>query len=84
MKIMQRLLATGMATLLTYLITRWWLGTPWSELTWTWLNQRLGGQRPGLASDIELIAVLACALAVSVGIVMLLVRALRRGGQRGL
>lgn len=48
----------------TYLLTRWWLGSWWSERTWTWLNQTFG-QDIGLASDVELFLVLACAFSLS-------------------
>lgn len=48
----------------TYLLTKWWLGSWWSERTWTWLNQMFG-QDTGLASDVELLLVLACAFSLS-------------------
>jgi hypothetical protein len=51
----------------TYLIVWWWLGTAWSERYWTWLNRLLGGQIPGLASDVELVSVLLLALLASTG-----------------
>lgn len=44
------------------LLARWWLRSDWSEATWAWLNMRIGaGRYPGIASDIELAIVLACA-----------------------
>lgn len=57
--------------LLTYALTRWWLGTAWSERYWTWLNNQFGGQRLGLASDVELITALILALLISVGVTVL-------------
>lgn len=48
----------------TYLLTRWWLRSSWSERTWIWLNQ-LFGHDLGLASDVELVLVLACAFCLS-------------------
>lgn len=56
--------------LATYFITRWWLGTAWSERYWTWLNGKFGGQNPGLASDVELVTILLLALVVSIGVVI--------------
>ena len=56
--------------LATYFITRWWLGTAWSERYWTWLNGKVGGQNPGLASDVELVTILLLALVVSIGVVI--------------
>lgn len=48
------------------ILARWWLNSDWSETTWTWLNVRIGaGQYPGVASDIELAIVLACAAALA-------------------
>jgi len=67
---------------ITYLITRWWLGTWWSERYWTWLNSvfvRLDHNYPGgnlgLASDVELLTVLILSLLISVGVVMLVIHA---------
>lgn len=55
----------SLASLLgTYWLTKWWLGSWWSERTWTWLNKALG-QDIGLASDVELLLVLACAFGFS-------------------
>jgi len=61
-----------LALLITYLITRWWLSTEWSERYWTWLNNKFGGQNLGLASDVELVTVLILSLLISIGVVMLL------------
>ncbi len=52
---------------LTFIMTKWWLGTAWSERYWTWLNHLLGGQRLGLAADVELVTILMLALAISIG-----------------
>ncbi|TVT49628.1 MAG: hypothetical protein FHP94_06760 [Denitromonas halophila] len=67
-----RTLATmGVATLaLTYVQMRLWLASDWSESTWSWINARLSdGADPGLASDVELIAALACTFTVSLAVV---------------
>ncbi len=66
------LIKTFLVLALTYVITRWWLGTGWSERYWTWLNSKFGGQNLGLASDVELVTVLILALLISIGVVMLL------------
>ena len=55
MKYVKYLAETILVLLSTYLITRWWLGTAWSERYWTWLNGMFGGQNIGLASDVELV-----------------------------
>jgi len=58
--------------LLTYLFTRLWLRSSESERFWTWLNSLLAnGADPGLTSDVELITVLAVALAGAVIVVYL-------------
>lgn len=61
-------IAAKIATMLalTYLTTRLWLGSWWSEKFWTWLNHHLSaGEDPGLASDVEFIIVLVVTLAAS-------------------
>lgn len=68
----------------TYLIVWWWLGTAWSERYWTWLNRLLGGQMPGLASDVELISVLLFALFASVGVTSWVSRLFERFKNRSL
>jgi hypothetical protein len=70
-------IATAAAVLsMAYVFTRLWLSSMWAEWFWTWLNNQLSaGQNPGLASDVELIVVLVCAFALSVGLVFLSLKA---------
>jgi hypothetical protein len=74
---------TALVLLSTYSITRWWLGTAWSERYWTWLNHQFGGQSLGLASDVELITVMLLALLTSVGAVIATFRLVARFQQDG-
>ena len=67
----------GLSLLLTYVLAHLWFASVWSEKYWTWLNNLLGGGRPGLASDIELVSALAIALVCSFGLVFLLLRSTR-------
>jgi hypothetical protein len=62
----------------TFFLTQWWMRTIWSERYWTWLNQLLGGQRLGLASDIELVTVLIVAASVSSAFLYLVVKIFRQ------
>lgn len=62
---------------LTYLITRWWLSTIWSERFWTWLNNKFGGQNLGLTSDVELVIVLILALLASISVVIVISRSIQ-------
>lgn len=71
MKYASRLLKVFLVLLLTYFITRWWLATAWSERYWTWLNSLFGGQKLGLASDVELVTVLMLSVLFSVFVVIL-------------
>lgn len=81
MKSVRRLAIVSAVLLLTCLLTRWWLGTAWSESVWSWLNHWIdAGQNPGLASNVEFVATLAAAFAVSSAVVLLLLRAIRRAG----
>lgn len=58
---------------MTYIFTRLWLGSAWSEHFWTWLNNQLSaGFNPGLTSDLELIVVLIGAFALSVSLVLMM------------
>lgn len=71
--------------LLTYFFAQLWLRSWGSERFWTWLNSLISdGTNPGLASDIELLIVLAVALAAAVVVVLCSLRlwqqATRRGG----
>lgn len=68
---------TFLVLLLTHSITRWWLGTAWSERYWTWLNKKFGGQNLGLASDVELVTVLVLVLLISIGTVILIFRSIQ-------
>lgn len=48
------------------LLAWWWLSTGMSESVWTWINGSIeDGKNPGLASDVEMLIVLAGALLVS-------------------
>lgn len=42
---------------------------PFSERLWTFFNDRLGGQDPGLASDLEFLSVLSGAALMCFGLV---------------
>jgi hypothetical protein len=66
-------IATGAVVLsMAYVFTRLWLSSIWAEWFWTWLNNQLSaGKNPGLASDVELVVVLVCALVLSVSLVFL-------------
>lgn len=68
MKAQSRVISGLVIVLMTYGFVRLWLGSAVSERFWTWLNARLsGGTDPGLASDVELVIVLAAALGLSAG-----------------
>lgn len=54
---------------LTYLFALIWFSSDWSESYWTWLNALLGGQRLGLASDLEILSVLLGLFVFSAGVV---------------
>lgn len=55
------------------LLAQWWFSTSMSESIWTWINVQIeSGQNPGLASDIELLVTLICALLVSTAGAMLI------------
>lgn len=56
---------------MAYFLASWWNSSAWSERYWTWINHVLGGQRPGLASDLELISTLSISLAVACALVFL-------------
>ena len=60
--------------LLSCLLTGGWFASPFSERYWTWLNNLLGGQQPGLASDIELITTLLVSSVFSTLLVFSLIR----------
>jgi len=79
MKASQRILVTVALLLATYLLTRWWLATPYSETAWSWINANVeGGQNPSLASDIELLAALLASFGVAMtGFYLLRLFALR-------
>jgi hypothetical protein len=66
-------IATGAIVLsMAYGFTRLWLSSMWAEWFWTWLNQQLSaGENPGMASDVELVFVLICSIALSVLLVFL-------------
>jgi len=53
----------------TYALTHLWfdslISIPFSERLWTFYNDLLGGERPGIASDMELLTVLAIAIGIS-------------------
>lgn len=72
-QLVQRIAILLLIPLFAGLLTRWWLSTSMSESIWTWINGLIdSGQNPGLASDIELLLTLACALLVSATGVMLI------------
>jgi len=73
MKLLQRIAFLVLILLFAGLLTRWWLSTSMSESIWTWINGLIErGQNPGLASDIELLITLACALLVStIGVLLI-------------
>ena len=82
MKILRKS-SMGLCALLTmYLIARSWFGSAYaasfSEALWTQINHLLGGQNPGLASDLELIFILAISFALSVGSLWLVFSLARR------
>ena len=83
MKYAKYVAGTFFVLLLTYLITRWWLGSPWSERYWTWLNHQFGGQNLGLASDVELVTILLLALVASIGLVAAMFRLVTLFRQKG-
>lgn len=62
----------ALSFLLAYVLAHLWFASAWSEKYWTWLNNLLGGHKPGMASDIELISALAVVLVCSFGLVFLL------------
>lgn len=74
------ILVLNLSTLFTFgLLVQWWLSTGMSESVWTWINDRIeGGQNPGLASDVELLIVLAGALLISASGAMLIRQLLSR------
>ncbi|MCE2744782.1 MAG: hypothetical protein LW710_02610 [Burkholderiales bacterium] len=78
MKWAARLLKGTVVLIVTFLLTQWWMGTIWSERYWTWLNHLLGGQRLGLASDVELVTVLIFAASVSSGFLYFVVKVFRQ------
>jgi hypothetical protein len=67
----------ALSFLFAYVLANWWFASAWSEKYWSWLNNLLGGHKPGLASDIELVSALAIALVCSFGLVFLLLRSNR-------
>lgn len=72
MKLLQRIAFLLLILLFAGLLTRWWLSTSMSESIWTWINGLIeSGRNPGLASDVELLVTLVCALIVSTAGVML-------------
>lgn len=77
MKYTSRLVKVTVVLFSTYLLTQWWMGTVWSERYWTWLNNLFGGQRLGLASDVELVTILIFAASVSSGFLYFATRASR-------
>jgi hypothetical protein len=73
MKPLQRIAFLLPILLFAGLLARWWLSTGMSESIWTWINGLIEiGQNPGLASDIELLVTLVCALLISTIGVMLI------------
>lgn len=78
MKWAAHLLKGTVVLVLTFSLTQWWTGTIWSERYWTWLNHFFGGQRLGLASDVELLTVLILAASVSSGFLYLVVKVFRQ------
>ncbi|HYD60250.1 MAG TPA: hypothetical protein VEC35_07840 [Noviherbaspirillum sp.] len=57
----RRLVMTLWLVSATCAFTYWWfnslLAIPLSETLWTWFNSRLQGVQPGIASDLEFVAV---------------------------
>lgn len=56
---------------LAYFFANLWNSSIWSERYWTWINHLLRGQRPGLASDLELISALLVSLAAAFSLVFI-------------
>jgi hypothetical protein len=77
MKWAARLFKGTVVLVSTFFLTQWWMGTVWSERYWTWLNNLFGGQRLGLASDVELVTILIFAASVSSGFLYFATRASR-------
>lgn len=68
-----RLARIALTLALAWMLARAWFQSAASERLWTWINWQFdAGARPGLASDIETVLVLAVSLAVSVCAVLLL------------
>lgn len=78
MKWTARLLKVTVVLVSTFFLTQWWMGTVWSERYWTWLNHLFGGQRLGLASDVELLTVLIVAASVFSSFLYLVLKVFRQ------
>lgn len=78
MKWVSRLFKGTVVLFSTFILTQLWMGTVWSERYWTWLNHAFGGQRLGLASDVELVTVLIFATLVSSGFLYLVIKVSRQ------
>lgn len=69
-KTSSKLLFWCWVTIASILITFWWFNSiyivPFSEYLWSQYNQLLGGQKPGLASDLEFLTVIT-ASAIFIG-----------------
>ncbi|MEO0444299.1 MAG: hypothetical protein AAFZ92_11280 [Pseudomonadota bacterium] len=64
-----KLLFWGWVITATIMATFWWFNSiyavPFSEFLWTQYNRLLGGQKPGLSSDLEFLTVIAGAAVIS-------------------
>lgn len=80
MSIARRTIFLILVVATAYGATRWWLNSNWSEAAWTWLNTRLGGQQPGLASDTELVLALLVSVGLAVCVWRLIFAFARRTG----
>ena len=84
MKAVRRAVLVGLVLLLTYAFTRLWLNSSWSEFVWSQINQWIeGGRNPGLASDIELVASLVCALVLAIFVVLVALKISEGARRRG-